>query len=72
LRPEPFKEAARPLVWENWREPLRGEAHGHGLGNYRIFAGTVLGGVRAVIYLAEITPWNSKKKGNPRAKKSSS
>ncbi len=41
-RPEPFKEEARHLVWENWREPLRGEAHGHGLGNYRILAGTVL------------------------------
>jgi SSS family solute:Na+ symporter len=41
-RPEPLKEEARPLVWEDWREPLRGEAHGHALGNYRILAGTVL------------------------------
>jgi SSS family solute:Na+ symporter len=40
--PEPLKEEARPLVWEDWREPLRGEAHGHALGNYRILAGLVL------------------------------
>lgn len=42
LRPEPLKEEARQLVWENWREPLRGEAHGHALGNYRILSGLVL------------------------------
>ena len=42
LRPEPLKEEARALVWEDWREPLRGEAHGHALGNYRILAGVVL------------------------------
>ena len=41
-RPEPLKEEARALVWEDWREPLRGEAHGHALGNYRILAGVVL------------------------------
>jgi len=29
--PEPFKAEAKLLVWENWREPLRGEAGGHGL-----------------------------------------
>ena len=40
-KPEPLKEEARALVWENWREPLRGEAHGHALGNYRILAGAV-------------------------------
>jgi SSS family solute:Na+ symporter len=38
LSPEPLKEEAKPLVWEDWREPLRGEAHGHGLGNYRILS----------------------------------
>jgi solute:Na+ symporter, SSS family len=38
---EPLKEEAKPLVWEDWREPLRGEAHGRGLGNYRIFAAAV-------------------------------
>ncbi|MCL5096531.1 MAG: sodium:solute symporter, partial [Candidatus Omnitrophica bacterium] len=42
LRPEPFKEEARALVWDSWREPLRGEAHGLGLGNYRVLAGLVL------------------------------
>jgi len=40
--PEPLKEEAKPLVWEDWREPLRGEAHGRGLGNYRILSGIVL------------------------------
>jgi solute:Na+ symporter, SSS family len=42
LWPAPLKEEARALVWEDWREPLRGEAHGHALGNYRILAGVVL------------------------------
>jgi SSS family solute:Na+ symporter len=40
--PEPLKEEAKPLVWEDWREPLRGEAHGHGLGNYRLASAAVL------------------------------
>ena len=40
--PEPLKEEAKPLVWEDWREPLRGEAHGHGLGNYRLASVAVL------------------------------
>jgi hypothetical protein len=44
---EPLKEEAKPLVWEDWREPLRGEAHGRGLGNYRIFAAFV-----AVVFIA--------------------
>jgi solute:Na+ symporter, SSS family len=44
---EPLKEEAKPLVWEDWREPLRGEAHGRGLGNYRIFAAVV-----AIVFLA--------------------
>jgi len=42
LFPEPLKEEAKPLIWEDWREPLRGEAHGHGLGNYRLAATAVL------------------------------
>jgi SSS family solute:Na+ symporter len=41
-KPEPLKVEARALVWEDWREPLRGEARGHALGNYRILAGAVL------------------------------
>ena len=43
LLPEPLKPEAQALVWEDWREPLRGEAHGHGLGNYRVLAGLVMG-----------------------------
>ncbi|MDB6064351.1 MAG: sodium:solute symporter [Pedosphaera sp.] len=42
LFPEPLKAEARLLVWENWREPLRGEAGGRGLGNYRLLAGLVV------------------------------
>lgn len=40
--PEPFKAEAKLLVWENWREPLRGEAGGRGLGNYRVLAVLIL------------------------------
>jgi SSS family solute:Na+ symporter len=39
---EPLKDDARLLVWEDWREPLRGEAHGRGLGNYRVLSAVVL------------------------------
>src|SRR5882724_1536926 len=42
LFPEPFKAEAKLLVWENWREPLRGEAGGRGLGNYRVLAVLIL------------------------------
>ena len=38
LFPQPLKEEARLLVWEDWREPLRGPAGGRGLGNYRLAA----------------------------------
>jgi SSS family solute:Na+ symporter len=38
ISPEPLKAEAKPLVWEDWREPLRGEAHGRGLGNYRVLS----------------------------------
>jgi solute:Na+ symporter, SSS family len=41
LFPEPLKDEAKPLVWEDWREPLRGEAHGRGLGNYRVLSAVV-------------------------------
>jgi SSS family solute:Na+ symporter len=47
--PETLKAEAKALVWENWREPLRGEAGGRGLGNYRLLAGLVLV-VFAVLY----------------------
>ena len=39
---EPLKEEARLLVWEDWREPLRGEVRGHGLGNYRVLSAVVV------------------------------
>jgi hypothetical protein len=42
LSPQPLKEEARPLVWDNWLEPLRGQAHGHGLGNYRVLSAVVV------------------------------
>jgi SSS family solute:Na+ symporter len=40
--PEPLKEEARELVWQNWRDPLRGKADGRGLANYRLAALAVL------------------------------
>jgi hypothetical protein len=42
ITPEPLKEEARLLVWEDWREPLRGEAHGHGMGSFRVLTVLVL------------------------------
>jgi len=42
LFPEPLKPEALPLVWADWREPLRGEARGRGLGNYRLATVVVL------------------------------
>lgn len=40
--PEPLKAEARLLVWENWREPLRGNAGGRGLANYRVLTVLIL------------------------------
>ncbi len=40
--PEPIKEEARLLVWEDWREPLRSSAGGRGLGNYHLAALSVV------------------------------
>jgi SSS family solute:Na+ symporter len=48
--PEALKAEARPLTWEDWREPLRGQAGGRGLGNYRLATGLVLV-VFAVLYV---------------------
>jgi len=48
--PEPFKPEAKVLVWENWREPLRGQAGGRGLGNYRVLTVTILA-VFVALYL---------------------
>jgi SSS family solute:Na+ symporter len=49
IMPEPVKEEALPLIWQDWREPLRGEAGGHGLGNYRLASIAVVA-VFAVLY----------------------
>jgi solute:Na+ symporter, SSS family len=40
--PEPLKTEAELLIWKNWREPLRGNAGGRGLGNYRVLAAVIL------------------------------
>ena len=40
--PESLKDEAQLLVWKNWREPLRGETNGRGLGNYRLASVAVL------------------------------
>ncbi len=50
LLPEPLPESARALIWEDWREPLRGDPHGRGLANYRFAAAAVLA-VFVVLYL---------------------
>jgi SSS family solute:Na+ symporter len=48
--PEPLKPEAQALVWTDWREPLRGQAGGSGLANYRVTAALVLL-VFVVLYL---------------------
>ncbi len=48
--PEPPKAEARGLTWEDWREPLRGQAGGRGLANYRLAAAVVVA-VFVVLYL---------------------
>ena len=50
LFPETLKPEAKMLVWEDWREPLRGKAAGRGLRDYRVLAGLVLA-VFAALYL---------------------
>ena len=47
IRPQPLKEEAKTLVWEDWREPLRGQARGRALGNYRVLS--------AVVFLTFVT-----------------
>jgi hypothetical protein len=49
--PEPLKEEAKVLVWESWREPLRGEAQGRALGNYRILVAVVLATFLVLYYV---------------------
>ena len=50
LFPEQLKVEARLLVWESWREPLRGDAGGRALGNYRVLTVVVLA-VFVTLYL---------------------
>ena len=40
--PEPLKEEARLLVWENWREPLRNKTAGSFFTDYRFLSALVL------------------------------
>ncbi len=40
--PQPLKPEALPLIWTDWREPLRGDPHGRGLGNYRVATVAIL------------------------------
>ena len=46
LFPEALKEEARPLVWEDWSEPLRVKC-GSGLSDYRIMSAVI-----ALIFVA--------------------
>jgi solute:Na+ symporter, SSS family len=48
--PEPPRQEALPLIWDDWMEPLRGKSGGQGLGNYRIASVAVLL-IFAVLYL---------------------
>ena len=41
LKPEPIKDEARALVWDNWLEPLKARC-GSGLSDYRIMSAAVL------------------------------
>jgi SSS family solute:Na+ symporter len=41
--PEPFKEEARPLIWQDWSEPIR-QRCGSGLSDYRLLSGLVVTG----------------------------
>ena len=50
LFPETLKPEAKMLIWEDWREPLRGKAAGRGLRDYRVLAGLVLA-VFVALYL---------------------
>jgi hypothetical protein len=42
ISPELLKEESKALVWNSWREPLRGEAGGRWLGDYRVLSGVVI------------------------------
>lgn len=42
LFPEPLKAGAEMLIWDSWREPLRGHAGGFGLADYRMASLVIL------------------------------
>ena len=42
LFPEPLKAGAETLIWESWREPLRSNAGGFGLADYRMASLVIL------------------------------
>jgi SSS family solute:Na+ symporter len=48
--PEPLKAEAKPLIWADWRQPLRGQAGGRGLGDYRLAALAVVA-IFVVLYV---------------------
>jgi len=50
MLPETLTEQAKTLVWRDWREPLRGQPDGHGVGNYRLASAAVLASF-VVLYL---------------------
>ncbi len=49
LFPESLKTEARPLIWENWREPLQNHTGGRGLADYR-FVSVVTVAIFAALY----------------------
>jgi SSS family solute:Na+ symporter len=42
LFPEPLPVGAGSLIWENWLEPLRSNAGGRGLTDYRVLSAVIL------------------------------
>ena len=42
LLPEPLKAEAELLVWKGWREPLKSNAGGRGLADYRVVSAIIL------------------------------
>ena len=42
LFPEPLKAGAEMLIWDSWREPLRGHGGGFGLADYRMASLVIL------------------------------
>ena len=49
LTPEPLKDEARDLVWENWSEPLRVKC-GSGLSDYRVMSAVIVA-IFATLYI---------------------